>query len=79
MKEKEENVVARSGAKAEYRALVTTTCELICIKQLLQDLKLGDTQLMKLCYDNYRDLYIASNPVFHERTNQIEIDCNFLS
>lgn len=72
-------MVARSGAKAEYRALATTTCELICIKQLLQDLKFGDSQLMKLCYDNQRDLRIASNLVFHERTKQIEIDCHFLS
>lgn len=77
-KSKKQNMVARSITEAEYRSMATATCELIWIKQLLQELKFGDTQPMKICRDNQPALHITSNPVFHERTKHIEIDCHFV-
>jgi len=61
--------------EAEYRAVATTTCELTWLRQLLQQLKIGD---MKLICDNQVAFHIASNPAFHERTKYIEIDCHFV-
>ena len=72
-KSKKQNVVARSSAEAEYRAMAVATCEFIWIKQLLLELKFRNTQQMKLCCDNQEALHIASNPVFHERTKHIVI------
>ena len=71
-------MVARSSAESEYRAMATTTWELVWLKQLLGVLKFGKIDQMELVYDNQAALHIASNLVFHERTKHIEIDCHFV-
>ena len=58
--------------------MVSLTCELIRLKQFLQELKFCDIHTMKMYCDNQAALHIASNPVFHERTKHIEIDCHFV-
>ena len=60
-KSKKQVVVARSSAEAEYRAMALATCELVWLKQLLQELKFGGGAKMKLICDNHTTLYIASN------------------
>ena len=51
-KSKKQNVVARSSDEAEYRAMTLETCELIWLKHLLQKLRFGNDEQMKLICDN---------------------------
>ncbi|KAJ9568575.1 LOW QUALITY PROTEIN: hypothetical protein OSB04_004541 [Centaurea solstitialis] len=76
-KSKKQNVVSRSSAESEYRAMAQTTCELIWLRNLLGELGFAQSKPMNLYCDNEAAIHIANNPVFHERTKHIEVDCHF--
>ncbi|KAL5777605.1 hypothetical protein ACOSP7_010531 [Xanthoceras sorbifolium] len=75
---KKQNVVARSSAEAEFRAVAHGICEVIWIKRLLEDLKISNPLPMKLYCDNKATISIAHNPVFHDRTKHVEVDRHFI-
>ncbi|KAL9431918.1 hypothetical protein AB3S75_027012 [Citrus x aurantiifolia] len=77
-KSKKQHTVARSSAEAEYRAMATITCELKCLKGLLMSLGVDHSRPMHLYCDSQAALHLAANPVFHEQTKHIEVDCHFV-
>jgi len=75
---KKQNVVARSSAESEFRAMAQGRCELLWLIIILEDLKIKWEGLMKLYCDNKSAVNIAHNPVQHNRTKHIEIDRYFI-
>jgi hypothetical protein len=75
---KKQLTVSKSSSEAEYRALAAATCELQWLMYLFKDLKVQCTKLPVLYCDNQSALHIAANPVFHERTKHLEIDCHIV-
>ena len=58
--------------------MAQSVCEVMWIYQLLNEVGFNMPLPAKLQCDNQAVLHIASNPVFHERTKHIEIDCHFV-
>lgn len=58
--------------------MATTTCELKWLKGILSNLGVIHAKPMHLHCDSQAALHIAKNPVFHERTKHIEVDCHFV-
>lgn len=54
------------------------TCELMWLKQLIEELEVIKVKSMQLKCDNQVVMHIASNPIFHKRTKHIEIECHFI-
>ena len=49
---KKQAVVARSSAEAEFRAIALGICEEIWLKRLLNELKIGDLDSIRIMCDN---------------------------
>lgn len=69
--------MASSSAEAEYRAMAKAM-ELVWMELLLGELGFQISAPMELYCDNQEAIHVANNPVFHERTIYIELDCHYI-
>lgn len=76
-KSKKQHTVSKSSAEAEYRAMCSAAAEIEWLVRLLTELGLNNLKPVVLHCDNQSAMHIAHNPVFHERTKHIDIDCHF--
>lgn len=76
-KSKKQSTIARSSSEAEYRAMAQASAEVTWVVRLLEELGVTKLKPIRLHCDNQSALHIARNPVFHERTKHIDLDCHF--
>ncbi|XP_020245284.1 uncharacterized protein LOC109823418 [Asparagus officinalis] len=60
---KKQDVVARSTAEVEYKAMAVSLCELMWVKNILSEMRLFRRDSLKLWCDNKSAINIANNPV----------------
>ncbi|XP_019197028.1 PREDICTED: uncharacterized protein LOC109190882 [Ipomoea nil] len=75
---RKQRTVARSSTEAEYKALADVAAEVTWVVSLLRELGLHTRQPSTLWCDNLEATYLCANPVFHARTNHVEIDYHFI-
>jgi hypothetical protein len=75
---KKQGVVSRSSTEAEYRSMALATAEAYWIRMLIKEFQLYLYSPPIIWCDNIGALILASNPVFHARTKQVEIDYHFM-
>lgn len=78
MEDQKQHTVSRSSAEAKYRALATLICEPKWLKGLLVSFDITHTSSIPVFSDSQSALHLAQNPVYHEKTKHIEVDCHFI-
>lgn len=70
--------MSRLSAEAEYKGVANTVAELCWIRNLLQELGINLSKASVVFCDNISSVYLASNPVKHQRTKHVDLDIHFV-
>lgn len=73
-KKKNEVACSRVEVEFEFRAMAHGIWELLCLKIILEDLKINWKGPMKFYYDKKSTIRITHNSVQHYRIKNIEVD-----
>ncbi|CAL1369473.1 unnamed protein product [Linum trigynum] len=73
---KKQQTISQSSTEAEYRAMADLTCEIQWFNYLFADLGILFNKPTAMFSDSQSAIRIAENPVAHERTKHIELDCH---
>lgn len=77
-KSKKQTTIYLSSTKSEYMVVRKVVKELVWLERLLTELHFPcNLPIFDFC-DSQAAVHIVKNPVFHERTKHIEVDCHLL-
>ncbi|PHT99572.1 5-epiaristolochene 1,3-dihydroxylase [Capsicum chinense] len=77
-KSKKQYTISLSSTEAKYRALWKVVAELCWLRRLLGNISVSINIMFLFFYDSLTAIHIARNPVFHECTKHIDVDCCFV-
>ena len=71
---KKQDRVSKSSTEVEYPAMSIACSKIVWLRGLLEELGFPQTTYTPLHADNTSAIQVATNPVFHARTKDIEVD-----
>ena len=75
---KKQKSLARSSTEAEYRAVATTTAELLWVRNLLHELNIPVTHTPVIYCDNLSATFLSSNPIFSSKMKHLALAFHFI-
>lgn len=75
---KKQKSIAKSSTEAEYRAISSTTGELMWVQNLLMEMGVRLTDIPVIYCDNLSATYLSANPVFHSKMKHLAIAYYFI-
>ncbi|KAJ7517739.1 hypothetical protein O6H91_21G038800 [Diphasiastrum complanatum] len=76
---KKQDTISLSSTESEYKALTSTTKEILWLKRLLVELQVMEAEEQPIIFcDNQSNQALATNPTFHARSKHIEIAHHFV-
>eukprot|EP00253_Pinus_taeda_P017845 PITA_17845 len=75
---RKQKLVALSSTEEEYIEASTTMCEAIWLRKLLVSLFRKKMEATMVLYDNQSCIKFSENPIFHDRSKNIDIKCHFI-
>ncbi|GJV24167.1 gypsy type transposase [Tanacetum coccineum] len=77
-KSKKQATISGSSAKAEYRCMASTTCEVLWLINLISRLGVEGMLPVPLYCDSTSAIQIVANPIFHKKTKHFKIDVHLV-
>ena len=76
LKSKKRARVSKSSMESEYHAMPAAYSEIVWLREILSELGFSQPDPTPLYTNNISAIQIAANPVYHEHTKHIEVDCH---
>ena len=70
--------MSKSSIEPGYRVMSIACSEIIWLCSLLIELRFPQVKPTPLHFDNTSVIQIVANPIYHECTKHIEVDCHFI-
>lgn len=77
-KTKKQKTVSKSSTESEFRSMSQTTSEIVWVEGVLAALHCTIPKPIPLFCDNQAANHIAHDPVLHERTKHLKLDCFYV-